>query len=71
MTKKRKAYITKEGQNKANRRYLDNHPDKRKQYRIATLRSEGKSFIRNHATLDEITDLRILLKEREKLLRLK
>ncbi|MBF1637562.1 MAG: hypothetical protein HXO49_03430 [Prevotella sp.] len=69
MEKKRKGYQNSKAQVEANKRYLEKHPEQRKKKRVGTLRSECKNFIRNHATLDEITDLRTLLKEREELLR--
>lgn len=69
MTEKRKGYKDQKDQIEANRRYLDRHPEQRKKNRVATLRSECKNFIKNHATLEEITELRELLREREKLLK--
>lgn len=69
MTEKRKGYKDQKDQIEANRRYLDRHPEQRKKNRVATLRSECKNFIKNHATLEEITELRELLSEREKLLK--
>ena len=70
MTEKRKGYKDQKDQIEANRRYLDRHPEQRKKNRVATLRSECKNFIKNHATLEEIIELRELLSEREKLLNL-
>ncbi len=69
MTEKRKGYKDQKDQIEANRRYLDRHPEQRKKNRVATLRSECKNFIKNHATLEEIIELRELLREREKLLK--
>ena len=69
MTEKRKGYKDQKDQIEANRRYLDRHPEQRKKNRVATLRSECKNFIKNHATLEEITELRELLREREKRLK--
>lgn len=69
MAEKRKGYKYQKDQIEANRRYLDRHPEQRKKNRIATLRSECKNFIKNHATLEEIIELRELLSEREKFLK--
>lgn len=69
MTEKRKGYKDQKDQIEANRRYLDRHPEQRKKNRVATLRSECKNFIKNHATLEEIIELRELLSEREKFLK--
>lgn len=69
MTEKRKGYKDQKDQIEANRRYLDRHPEQRKKNRVATLRSECKNFIKNHATLKEIIELRELLSEREKFLK--
>lgn len=70
MTEKRKGYKDQKDQIEANRRYLDRHPEQRKKNRVATLRSECKNFIKNHATLEEIIELRELLSEREEFLNL-
>ena len=69
MTEKRKGYKDQKDQIEANRRYLDRHPEQRKKNRVATLRSECQNFIKNNATLEEIKEVRELLREREKLLK--
>lgn len=69
MTEKRKGYKNQKDQIEANRRYLDRHPEQRKKNRVATLRSECKNFIKNHATFEEIVELRALLNDRERKLK--
>lgn len=70
MEKKRKGYQSSKAQVEANKRYLERHPEQRKKKRVGTLRSECKNFIKNHATLEEIIELRELLSEREEFLNL-
>ena len=62
MTEKRKGYATKEGQAEANKRYRDKNKEHRN---YLSSRSATRSFINNKATIDDLTELESLIKERK------
>ena len=63
--KKRKGYKTKEGQKKANERYLENNPEAKKKKKINSMRSNTKRFIKDYATLEELEELENLIKNKK------
>lgn len=63
--KKRKGYKTKEGQKKANERYLENNPEAKEKKKINSMRSNTKRFIRDYATLEELKELENLIKNKK------
>ena len=62
MTEKRKGYATKEGQAEANKRYRDKHKEHRN---YLSSRSAARSFIKNKATIDDLTELDSLIQKRK------
>lgn len=66
MEEKRKGYKTKEGQKKANERYLENNPEAKEKKKINSMRSNTKRFINEFATIEELKELEILIKNRKK-----
>ena len=64
MEEKRKGYKTKEGQKKANERYLENNPEAVKKGTIRSMKSNAKRYIREFATLEELEELEILIKNK-------
>ena len=64
-TKKRKGYKTTEQQTAATRRYLENHPEAREKRRIATYKSNGKTFIKNFATLEDLKEYEQLIQKKK------
>lgn len=67
--KKRKGYKTQEQQTAANKRYLENNPAARERKRISNYKSNGKAFIKNFATLEDLEELTELIEERKKILK--
>lgn len=65
MEEKRKGYKTKEGQKKANERYLENNPEAKEKKKINSMRSNAKRFIRDYATLEELEELENLIKNKK------
>lgn len=66
MEEKRKGYKTKEGQKKANERYLENNPEAKEKKKINSMRSNAKRFIKEFATPQELEELEILIKNIKK-----
>lgn len=64
MEEKRKGYKTKEGQKKANERYLEKNPEAKEKKKINSMRSNTKRFINEFATIEELKELEILIKNR-------
>lgn len=64
MEEKRKGYKTKEGQKKANERYLENNPEAKEKKKINSMRSNAKRYIREFATPEELEELEILIKNK-------
>lgn len=64
MEEKRKGYKTKEGQKKANERYLANNPEAKEKKKINSMRSNAKRFIKEFATIEELEELEELLKDK-------
>ena len=62
MTEKRKGYATQEGQAEANKRYRDKNKEHRN---YLSSRSAARSFIRNKATIDDLTELESLIQKRK------
>lgn len=67
--KKRKGYSTQAQQTEATRRYLANNPQARERKKISTLKSSGKKFIRENATLEDLEEFKQLIKERENIIK--
>lgn len=65
MEEKRKGYKTKEGQKKANERYLENNPEAVKKGTIRSMKSNAKRYIREFATPEELEELEILIKNKK------
>ena len=64
MEEKRKGYKTKEGQKKANERYLENNPEAKEKKKINSMRSNAKRFIKEFATPQELEELENLIKNK-------
>lgn len=54
--------MTKKSQQDYDREWIEKN---RKHKRYLSYRSTARTFIRNHATMDDITELKKLIKERE------
>ena len=67
--KKRKGYKTQAQQTEANKRYLANNPEAREKKRISNYKSNGKNFIKNFATLEDLKELEELKKKKKKFLK--
>ena len=65
MEEKRKGYITKEAQKRANERYLENNPEAVKKGTIRSMKSNAKRFIKEFATPEELEELEILIKNKK------
>lgn len=63
--KKRKGYKTTEQQNEANKRYRATEKGKENQKK-SVAKSQAKKYINEYATLEELEELKELIKEREK-----
>ena len=64
MEEKRKGYKTKEGQKKANERYLENNPEAKEKKKINSMKSNAKRFIKEFATPQELEELENLIKNK-------
>ncbi len=62
---KRRAYKTQQAQNEANKRYLENNPEKRKKFKISNYKSTCKSFIRKYSTQEDLEEIKKIIAERE------
>ncbi|WP_338967463.1 hypothetical protein KST88_02590 [Fusobacterium nucleatum] len=62
---KRKGYKDPEGQKRANERYLENNPEAKEKKKINSMRSNAKRFIKEFATLQELEELEILIKNKK------
>ena len=62
MAEKRKGYATQEGQAEANKRYRDKNKEHRN---YLSSRSAARSFIKNKATIDDLTELESLIQKRK------
>lgn len=62
--KKRKGYSTKEGQKKADKRYLEKHPEAKEKKKISAMKSNAKRFIKEFATPQELEELENLIKNK-------
>ena len=65
MEEKRKGYKTKEGQKEADKRYLEKHPEAKEKKKISAMKSNAKRYIREFATLQELEELEILIKNKK------
>nr|DAG03350.1 MAG TPA: hypothetical protein [Siphoviridae sp. ct6rT12] len=65
MEEKRKGYKTKEGQKKANERYLEKNPEAKERKKINSMRSNTKRFINEFANPQELEELEILIKNKK------
>lgn len=68
--KKRKGYKDIKKQIEADKRYLANNPEAKEKKKISAMKSNGKRFIKEFATLEELEEIRILINEREKELKI-
>ena len=68
-TVKRKGYKTTEQQTSANKRYLENNPEAKEKKKISNYKSNGKTFIKNFATLEDLQELELLIEERKNILK--
>lgn len=66
---KRKGYKTLEQQTAANKRYLENNPEAKEKKKISNYKSNGKTFIKNFATLEDLQELELLIEERKNILK--
>lgn len=66
---KRQGYSSKKAQNEANKRYLASNPEAKLKSKISSIRGAGKRFIKEFASLEELEELEILIKERKKILK--
>ena len=66
---KRKGYKTQEQQNQANKRYLENNPDKKLKFRISAYKSSCKLFLREYAQKDDLIEIEKIIDERKKFLK--
>lgn len=66
---KRKGYKTTEQQTAANKRYLENNPEAKEKKKISNYKSNGKTFIKNFATLEDLQELELLIEERKNILK--
>ena len=65
MEEKRKGYKTKEGQKRANERYLKNNPEAVSKGTIRSMKSNTKRYIREFATSQELEELENLIKNKK------
>ena len=54
----------------ANKRWRESSPEAKEKSNYLKIRSAARSFIRNRATLEDVEELRMLLNERESLLKI-
>lgn len=67
--KKRKGYKTQEQQTAATKRYMENNPEAKEKRKASNYKSNGKNFIKNFATLEDLEELTELIEERKKVLK--
>lgn len=60
--KKRKGYLTQEQQAEADKRWAENN---RKHRTYLSARGTARSFIRNHATKDDLVELKQIIQKKE------
>lgn len=63
--KKRKGYATQEQQREATKRWLSDD-ENRKHRNYLSYRGTARSFVRKHATKEDLEELKKLISEREK-----
>ena len=63
--KKRKGYKTSKAQVKANERYLEKNPEARPNKYRSNDKTAAKRFIRDYATLEELEELEMLIKNKK------
>lgn len=63
--KKRRGYKTQAQQNEATKRYLNNNPEAKKNARHSNYKSTTKKFIKEMASLEELEELEILIKNKK------
>lgn len=71
MEEKRKGYKTKEGQKRANERYLKNNPEAKEKKKINSMRSNTKRFINEFATIEELEELEKMIEKEKESLKMK
>lgn len=67
--KKRKGYKTLEQQYAATKRYFENNPEAKEKRKASNYKSNGKNFIKNFATLEDLEELEQLITERKNFLK--
>lgn len=63
--KKRKGYKDIKKQIEADKRYLASNPEAKEKKKISAMKSNGKRFIKEFATLKELEEIEILIKNRK------
>lgn len=63
--KKRKGYKTIEQQMAATKRYMENNPEAKEKRKSSNYKSNGKNFIKNYATLEDLQEFEELISERK------
>lgn len=66
---KRKGYKTIEQQMAATKRYMENNPEAKEKRKSSNYKSNGKNFIKNYATLEDLREFEELISERKKFLK--
>ena len=66
---KRKGYKTIEQQMAATKRYMENNPEAKEKRKSSNYKSNGKNFIKNYATLEDLQEFEELISERKKFLK--
>ncbi len=67
--KKRKGYKTIEQQMAATKRYMENNPEAKEKRKSSNYKSNGKNFIKNYATLEDLQEFEELISERKNYLK--
>lgn len=67
--KKRKGYKTIEQQMAATKRYMENNPEAKEKRKSSNYKSNGKNFIKNYATLEDLQEFEELISERKNFLK--
>lgn len=65
---KRKGYKTLEQQYAATKRYMENNPEAKEKRKASNYKSNGKNFIKNFATLEDLQEFTELIAERKNFL---
>ena len=63
---KRKGYNDVQDQIAANKRYIENNPEAKERRKISNYKSNAKTFIKNYATLEDLTELENLIQEKKR-----